>query len=1105
MSARKLQVVVSDFVAAASTSGVDPTATVTLTELPAGISQQLADAAFGRSQWREAFSYYLMALRSGEAVVDVAKCLLFAARSALYLGEHRMAQTLLGLYADGFPQDPEGLFYLGRAYQAVHRDHEALSCFNAASLINPGRPKYLAALAQAAHAIAFEGYGFAAESAPATYIAIARSSLNAALAKEPDHLESLTEQMLLALDVGELDKALATFKVIADKESKHGPDKVASAATSLALAFARGGHENRIGEISYLEKYGAGRRLLARAKALKGVERTAIVAPIKTTLLHPEPNTTRWTVELIEAGKFGSQRLGGGASTPAESVSVEAEFVAPIRLGAKGEITALAGRLRELPAYFAGIVTHASTAPPGTRDPEMVRNLLIRKEAWNELVAQDAEAGWEQLVTGALDRLKLFIVPQVGAVPPVPRVAKAKKPTRPRVIVLSRHGPRLVGGGEQFLRIAGNTYAANHGAEVFFAGLTRDWTEATAAWPAGRESFKGGFVYDDVDTFRAFCLANQVTAIHVISGLGDFVLDACRGLDIKLIYGVHFWREFIPSRVLSRPYYPNVGLADAKPLAQMEELLERGDFVYVNSDMCADMSRQAYRWSPPIIYSVPIAETPEGQLAEDPAPVESKNFVLLVNARADKGWYLLLDIAERLPGVEFVAIAGQSDRGAALADVGRRRLTNVRVIDRTDRMDQMYRAAKLVVVPSFSFVETFSRVVIEAGRFAKPVLMAESGNLTYLGAGTDLVLPNDAAAWAERIGTLMSSPKAYRKAVEQIVEVAEKYTADTLVGRLNRIPVRRDQPRILVCAGSGVGNICHVSPMVKKLATHYGRPVDVLVAGDFAGSSAAMAGSEHVAQVFETLRHVAMRQYDIVLVTHSFGTLVPSFNAYRVLSSRDFGMFEPGGNVHESEFNLAFLKQALGIDYSPAETQGYFFGDISAVYDASPLGERKALKIGLHAGSKGGIWAAKRWPGFARLAGSLIAGGAEVVSVGIKSEYVDGTLDKTDLTIARMAEEISTCDAMVSNDSGVMNIANALGIPLVALFGPTNPVTRGPINSPVRILSPGTDCAPCEAKAGYKSRFDGGKCQCISLISVSRVMDALRELGVNLPVAQSAR
>ena len=76
--------------------------------------------------------------------------------------------------------------------------------------------------------------------------------------------------------------------------------------------------------------------------------------------------------------------------------------------------------------------------------------------------------------------------------------------------------------------------SARQGSSAHLWRMGKRWTEASAAWPEGKESFKGGFVYDDVDTFRAFCLANQVTAIHVISGLGEFVLDACRGLDIKL-------------------------------------------------------------------------------------------------------------------------------------------------------------------------------------------------------------------------------------------------------------------------------------------------------------------------------------------------------------------------------------------------------------------------------------------------------------------------------------------------------------------------------------------------------------------------------------------
>jgi ADP-heptose:LPS heptosyltransferase len=48
----------------------------------------------------------------------------------------------------------------------------------------------------------------------------------------------------------------------------------------------------------------------------------------------------------------------------------------------------------------------------------------------------------------------------------------------------------------------------------------------------------------------------------------------------------------------------------------------------------------------------------------------------------------------------------------------------------------------------------------------------------------------------------------------------------------------------------------------------------------------------------------------------------------------------------------------------------------------------------------------------------------------------------------------------VSNDTGGMHLANALGVPLVALFGPTNPVRTGPVfDAPFIILQP-PGCPP---------------------------------------------
>ncbi|MEQ1768895.1 MAG: glycosyltransferase family 9 protein [Devosia sp.] len=1057
--------------------------------LPAGIAQQLAENAFAQSQWREAWGYYLAALQSGEAVVDLARCLLFGARCALYMADFVSAIQLLTTYTEAFPTESEGYFYLGRALQGAHRDLDALTALNAASLLSPGKPKYLAALAQTAHSLAFGGFGYAADANEGTYAGIAAAALKASLAKDPDHIESLTEAMLLALDTGELDRAIGICRKVTEKEAKHGRDRARSVTSTLALALARGGHDSHIARIEYLSTYATGRRILARVKG-PAASKTAAPARKVFKILAPEKRLGTWGIETLE-DKFRWVSQRAVVDAPSEAISLEFDMVCPVRPTEKVALRALAAKLDTLPEHFAGVVEWNATTNLGSRTPADLRALLIRKDYWNAIATLAPDAGWDALVAMALQRLNLYAIPTANA--PKGEISVAPEaPGKSRVVVLSRHGPRLVGGGEQFLRIAGEVYADNLGADVFFAGLSTDWAEARTDWPAGAtEQLSLGFVYDDVEAFRAFCISNAVDVVHVISGLGEFVLDACRGLNVRIVYGVHFWREFIPARVLSRPYYPNVTLADAKPLESMNRLLERADYVYVNSDFCSDIAQTAYRWSPPIIYSVPVEEGETVPSASN-APV-TDGYILLANARADKGWYLLLDIASRLPSQRFVAIASQSDRDAALVDVSRRGLTNVQVIDRTDRMDEMYRGAFLVLVPSFTFVETFSRVVIEAGRLNRPVLMADSGNLTYLGAGTDLVLPEDADAWSVRIARLAADRSHYADAIAQTASIAARHSAAQLRKSLRRIPVASSRLRVLVCIGSGIGNMCHTTPMIRRLADHFGVPIDVLAAGDFGGSSAVVAGSASVGQAFESYEHVAHRPYDLVFVTHSFGSVVRAFNAQRVIVSRDIADFDPAGQMHEAEFNLSILKQATGIAYSDSDLRGYFFG--ATARSARP-DVRSRGKVAMHAGSKGGIWAAKRWPGYAQLAGRLIGDGYEVVSVGTTDEYVPATTDKTGLSIARMAEEISTCEAIVTNDSGVMNVANAMGVPIVAIFAPTNPVTRGPINSKLRLLTPNTDCSPCEAKDEYKARFEGGKCQCIATISVDDVMNALRSMDV---------
>ena len=63
-------------------------------------------------------------------------------------------------------------------------------------------------------------------------------------------------------------------------------------------------------------------------------------------------------------------------------------------------------------------------------------------------------------------------------------------------------------------------------------------------------------------------------------------------------------------------------------------------------------------------------------------------------------------------------------------------------------------------------------------------------------------------------------------------------------------------------------------------------------------------------------------------------------------------------------------------------------------------------------------------------------------------------------TLPEYCARLRACRLLVTNDTGGMHLANALGVPLIALFGPTNPLRTGPVfSAPVAILQP-PGCPP---------------------------------------------
>ena len=69
-----------------------------------------------------------------------------------------------------------------------------------------------------------------------------------------------------------------------------------------------------------------------------------------------------------------------------------------------------------------------------------------------------------------------------------------------------------------------------------------------------------------------------------------------------------------------------------------------------------------------------------------------------------------------------------------------------------------------------------------------------------------------------------------------------------------------------------------------------------------------------------------------------------------------------------------------------------------------------------------------------------------------------------DLDPVELAALFSCARVVVANDSGPMHLAAAVGVPVVAFFGPTDPGRTGPTGSPSRVLDRYVFCSPCYLK-----------------------------------------
>jgi heptosyltransferase I len=147
-------------------------------------------------------------------------------------------------------------------------------------------------------------------------------------------------------------------------------------------------------------------------------------------------------------------------------------------------------------------------------------------------------------------------------------------------------------------------------------------------------------------------------------------------------------------------------------------------------------------------------------------------------------------------------------------------------------------------------------------------------------------------------------------------------------------------------------------------------------------------------------------------------------------------------------------------------------------------------------------WQTKRWPAasFAEVADRLQQEGCgEVVMIGGPDERADAAavirMMKTpainlagNTKVGLLPALLSRASLLITNDSGPMHVAAAVGTPVVALFGPTSAARTGPYGVGHNVLTKKVPCSPCFSRSCHNSV----PLECLRTVSPDQVLAAVR-------------
>jgi lipopolysaccharide heptosyltransferase II len=442
---------------------------------------------------------------------------------------------------------------------------------------------------------------------------------------------------------------------------------------------------------------------------------------------------------------------------------------------------------------------------------------------------------------------------------------------------------------------------------------------------------------------------------------------------------------------------------------------------------------------------------------------------------------------------------------------------------------RLLRQVDLVVLPSVG-EEAFGRVLIEAGASGVPVVATRVGGIPEIILDRKsglLVPPSDPMALASAITTLLKDRElARRLAYENRRRIEEHFTLSRMVDKTLQVyQETSERLKILVMKLSASGDVVLATPSLRALRERFPKAhITVLVGRDhwellhrcpyiddwvvFDPKRDGTLGG-----LLKLGRRLRNAQVDLVVdlqnnrVSHWLGWLSGAPQRYgwagrrfsRLLTHPIPPVLEPISPV-EHQFRLL---QWLGIQAAPFPLELWPGPEdekrSKALLEKAWLIEGQPL-IAVHPGAR---WPSKRWPAkhYAQMV-DLVAmrANARVVLVGTESEraiceaihrmaQVKPIVAAGATSLNELAALLKRCRVFVGGDSAPLHVAAAMGVPLVTLFGPTDPVRHLPPSPRLKLIRLDLPCSPCYRR--ICPRYGRGHMECMERISPEVVTEAV--------------